>query len=225
VAIEDETEKPARLQPAWVILTFFAVANGVWGLRYALPHIPLPTLLPNFSDRRGWLIAHAVFSSVALLAGPWQFLAGFRSRRLNAHRWLGRIYCAAVAAGWAASLPIAAHAQTGALASSGFLSLGGLWIGTTVVGYRTIRQGRVQEHREWMLRSYALCAAAITLRMYLPLTLVTHVPFAIGYGAVAWICWIPNLILAEWLVQRRRARPAAPGTNTDASQQLTAKSQ
>jgi hypothetical protein len=89
------------------------------------------------------------------------------------------------------------------------------------MGYRTIRAGRVQEHREWMIRSYALCAAAITLRMYVPLILLTHVPFAVGYGAAAWICWLPNLIFAEWLVNRRKTRSRLHV----AGQPLTTKSQ
>jgi hypothetical protein len=48
-----------------------------------------------------------------------------------------------------------------------------------------------------MLRSYALTAAAITLRIYLPLLFVFHWPFAIGYPAIAWLCWIPNMIAVE----------------------------
>jgi len=46
-------------------------------------------------------------------------------------------------------------------------------------------------------RSYALTAAAITLRIYLRLVFVFHWPFAIGYPAIAWLCWIPNVIAVE----------------------------
>jgi len=46
-------------------------------------------------------------------------------------------------------------------------------------------------------RSYVLTAAAITLRIYLPLVFVFHWPFAIGYPAIALLCWIPNVIAAE----------------------------
>jgi hypothetical protein len=121
---------------------------------------------------------------------------------------MGRVYIGTVAAGWLTSLPIAAHAQTGSVASAGFLALGAAWMGTTAAGYRAIRLGQMQSHREWMTRSYALTAAAITLRMYLPVVLVTHAPFVAAYSLVAWICWIPNLLFAEWLVRRRRIRTA-----------------
>jgi uncharacterized membrane protein YozB (DUF420 family) len=188
----------------WALLTFLAIAIGLGALRYALPHVPGPATLPNFVVRHQWLIAHAVFSSIAILTGPWQFLSSFRRRSLLAHHWMGRVYCGAVAAGWLASLPIAAHAQTGAVASVGFLMLGAAWIGTTAAGYLTIRRRQIEAHREWMMRSYALTAAAITLRLYLPVLLIIGVPFASSYRLVAWFCWIPNLLLAEWLLHRGR---------------------
>ena len=95
-------EKGSKLALAgWVFLTLQAVGTGFVSLRYALPRVPFPAPLPNFYVRHGWLIVHAVFSSVALLAGPWQFLSVFRRRWLTVHRWTGGIYCGAVLAdGW-----------------------------------------------------------------------------------------------------------------------------
>jgi hypothetical protein len=52
-----------------------------------------------------------------------------------------------------------------------------------------------------MIRSYALTAAAITLRMYLPLSFALKIPFEIGYPAIAWLCWVPNLLVAELYLQ------------------------
>lgn len=195
----------------WVILAVNALGTGLVALRYALPRVPFPSPLPNYYTRHDWLIAHASFSAIALLAGPWQFLGSLRRRSLTAHRWLGRVYCVAVLAGWIASLPIAAHAQTGAVASAGFLALGAAWIGATAVAWFRIRSGRVQSHREWMIRSYALTSAAIMLRMYLPLLMVSGVPLSVSYPLVAWICWIPNLIFAETLI-RRAAYTRQPNT-------------
>lgn len=203
------TQKPTKLSfTGWVLLTFFAVTTGLESLRYALPHVPFPAPLPNFLARHDWLIAHAVCSSIALLAGPWQFSSALRRRSLATHRWIGRIYCAAVGAGWVSSLPIAAHAQTGAVASAGFLTLGTAWIGTTAAGYFKIRRRQTRAHREWMTRSYALAAAAITLRIYLPICLVSGVPYTTCYPLIAWLCWIPNWMFAEWLLHRERTRVA-----------------
>ncbi|MDQ2843789.1 MAG: DUF2306 domain-containing protein [Acidobacteriota bacterium] len=190
---------------SWTLLTVLATSIGLLSLRYAFPHVPFPSPLSNFLHRRNWLIAHAIFASTALIAGPWQFAPKLRKLWPRTHRWTGRVYCAAVVTAWIASLPIAAHAQTGAFASAGFLALGGFWIVTTAAGYFTIRAGKVRQHREWMIVSYALTASAITLRIYLPVFLALHIPFSKGYPADAWACWVPNLIFGAWLVRWTRA--------------------
>jgi uncharacterized membrane protein len=190
----------------WCLLALLATLVGLVSLRYALPKVPFPAGLPNFQLRHKWLIAHAIFASIALLCGPWQFVPVLRQRWPRTHRWIGRIYCGAVLFGWLASLPIAAHAQAGAIASAGFLTLGFFWIGFTVAGYVTIRSGNVVAHRRWMIRSFALTAAAITLRIYLPLLPLTGLSFLTSYRIIAWACWVPNLFVAEWLL---RSQPAS----------------
>lgn len=194
----------------WITLTAFAVLIGVVSLRYALPGSPLHATMPNFVVRHGWLVSHAVCSSVALLVGPWQFLPVVRRRWRVAHRWLGRVYCGAVLLGWVTSVPVALHAAFGPVSSVGFVFLGLFWAGFTLMGYLTIRRGQVEAHREWMIRSFAMTAAAITLRIWLPLMLVAGVPFATGYRIVAWLCWVPNLLVAEAMVRwtARRRVPA-----------------
>jgi hypothetical protein len=48
-----------------------------------------------------------------------------------------------------------------------------------------------------MIRSLALTAVAITLRIYLPLLFAFHWRFSIAYPAIAWLCWIPNVLAVE----------------------------
>ena len=181
----------------WAMLALFAVVNAVGALRYLLPHVPFPVPLENFTERRVALSLHALGGAIALLAGPLQFLPRYRESNWNRHRLLGWIYCGAVMLGWCASVWIAPHSQTGWVAAAGFLALGAGWIVTTGMAVRLILRGDAQGHRRWMIRSFALTAAAITLRMYLPLIFVFHLPFSVGYPAIAWLCWVPNLLGAE----------------------------
>ena len=30
------------------------------------------------------------------------------------------------------------------------------------------------------------------------------IEFLLGYIVVAWLCWIPNLLVVEWMIRRRR---------------------
>jgi hypothetical protein len=58
-----------------------------------------------------------------------------------------------------------------------------------------------------MIRSYALTLAAVTLRLWLPLSQVAGIDFMTAYVAIAWLCWVPNLLVAEWFLRRRPRRP------------------
>jgi hypothetical protein len=55
-----------------------------------------------------------------------------------------------------------------------------------------------------MVRNYALTFAAVTLRLWLILFQVTEVEFIEAYISVAWLSWVPNLMIAEVIVNRIR---------------------
>jgi uncharacterized membrane protein len=199
---------PARALSRFLLtaLIVSATAVGLWSLRYLLPSQPQAIHFENFTDRHTAFTAHAVFASIALLVGPWQFLPIlFRRRRL--HRLLGWIYVSAVALGWLASLPLALHAHTGATASAGFQALGVVWLTCTLLAFLDARAGRIVEHRRWMIRSYALTTSAITLRLYIVGSAVLHIPLGQSYPYIAWLCWIPNAIVGQWLVKVTAIRP------------------
>ena len=53
-----------------------------------------------------------------------------------------------------------------------------------------------------MVRSYAVCYAAVMLRLQMwPLGSVFG-DFATAYQVVSWSCWVPNLVFAEWWLRR-----------------------
>jgi hypothetical protein len=47
-----------------------------------------------------------------------------------------------------------------------------------------------------------LTLAAVALRIYLPLSVVMGWSFDAAYPAIAWLCWVPNLVLAELYLRR-----------------------
>jgi uncharacterized membrane protein len=188
---------PVIRRAGWLLLTVLATAVALYSLRYLLPHVPHPARLTNFVTHRAALTIHAAAAAIALLIGPWQFLPGLRARHPRVHRVLGRTYAAAVFLGWIASLFVAVHAQTGRVASAGFLALGLCWVTATAVAIVNILRGRIAAHRRWMIRSYALTAAAITLRIYLVSALALNLDFVVFYPVIAWLCWVPNAVFAE----------------------------
>ncbi|WP_288380999.1 DUF2306 domain-containing protein [uncultured Massilia sp.] len=193
---------PAAVMPRWLLYTtaLFAVAVALFSYRYLAPGMQAPPMIQANAYRAPWLFIHAAGAASALLIGAFQFSTRLRARRLAAHRWLGRAYVAGCMVGGVAGLVLAIGASTGSVSTAGFGLLALAWIGTTGLAWRRVLQGRLAEHRAWMVRSFALTLSAVTLRLYLPLAFVLPFPFAASYGAIAFLCWVPNLVLAEaWL--------------------------
>jgi hypothetical protein len=200
-AQRDASPQGGTKTAAWMLLCITATLVGVVSLRYLLPHIPFAVPSSNFLQRRPWLVTHAASASIALIVGPWQFLSGLRKSRKHWHRRIGWVYLIAVLIGWLSSIPVAMHAQAGPVSQAGFLALGAAWITTSLLGLLAAVNREFEKHRRWMIRSYALTAAAITLRIMLPISIILGVPFKYGYPFIAWACWLFNICCAEYLLK------------------------
>ena len=74
----------------------------------------------------------------------------------------------------------------------------------TAQAIRLAMAGRITEHRRWMIRSYSLTFAAVTLRVALPLFFILGgMDYDEASNYVAWISWVPNLLIAELYLRRR----------------------
>lgn len=160
------------------------------------------------------LYVHILTASIALLIGPVQLSAAVRRRARRLHRVLGRVYLVSVAVGAVSSLVILPVNSAGFVGVFGFGTLAVLWLVTGARALRAVRSGDLAGHQAWMLRGYALTFAAVTLRLWLGLLVGVQMPFAgpgadadalfaNAYAAVPFLCWLPNLVVAEWLVRRR----------------------
>jgi len=156
----------------------------------------------HFGDHYFLLLAHILGGSGALLIGPWQFSRRLRHRHPSLHRWLGRIYLSSVALGSIAGFSLAIFSEEGWPTHVGFGLLAVFWFFTGWMAYRRILAGDVAAHRRWMIRNFSLSLAAVTLRLYpVPLLVLAHWSFPHAYIFVAWMCWVPNFLIAEWLVR------------------------
>jgi uncharacterized membrane protein YozB (DUF420 family) len=155
------------------------------------------------------LFAHVGLAPVALMLMPVQLLPGLRARRPRLHRWIGRSYAAAILLSGLGGLALALGTRAGPVAATGFGLLAVLWLGTTAVGVWMARARDFAAHRQWMIRSAALIFAGVTLRLELPLLVLGGLDFPTAYPVVAWLCWVPNLLVAEWLLRARPLRASA----------------
>lgn len=186
----------------WIVFGFLAVGIGLYPFLYLLTSEPVgilssksEALLSNAIWRIGFY-AHIIPGGIAMLAGWTQFSQRIRNKRVSIHRLLGKIYVIAGLIAGFAGFAIAWAATGGPVAKSGFATLGVLWVISTLGAYLHIRAGRVDQHEKWMIYSYALCFAAVTLRLYMPFLIAMTGDFIPAYRIVAWLCWVPNLIFA-----------------------------
>lgn len=178
-----------------------AYAIGMYGFGPGAERLH-PDMTAVFRSHPVAIGTHIYASSLALLLGPFQFVQGLRARRPALHRWMGRIYLGVgVAVGGGAGLYMSYHAFGGLTGKLGFACLALAWLYTGARAYAAVRAGDIAAHRCWMMRNFALTLAAVTLRLYLPPVFIFQLPFAPAYAFIAWACWVPNLIVAEWLVR------------------------
>lgn len=168
-----------------------------------LGSIVTPEMRAVFVHHKLGIYTHVFASLLALALGPFQFWRRVQ-RHKSLHRTLGRLYLfMGVLPGGLSGLFMATHAQGGWLAQTGFAMLAVLWLFTAYQAYRSIRRGQVQAHQVWMIRNFALTFAAVTLRLYIPLSMVLGAEYLAAYRVIAWLCWVPNLLLVNWWLEHR----------------------
>lgn len=192
----------------WTFFIFFAVFVGVYPFTYLIFDMSqglLASKTPELRESVIWqsgFYTHILLGAVALLTGWSQFSKRIRNRNLTLHRTLGKVYLIAVLSSGTSGLYIAYFATGGLIAELGFSGLAIAWLFTTVKAYISIRNKNIDQHQHWMIRSYALSFAAVTLRIWLPLfQFVIGMDFISAYLIIAWLCWVPNLIVAELILR------------------------
>ena len=110
---------------------------------------------------RHLLIPHTLCGFVALLAGPLQFSSRFRRRHLKFHRLLGRAYIFSVFIGALTGIALA----TGRPGLPGTSMQAGAWIVCTSAAFLTARNRQIDQHRQWMVRSYAVTFTFVSSRV------------------------------------------------------------
>jgi uncharacterized membrane protein len=139
---------------------------------------------------------HIIFGGLALLIGWSQFVEKWRNTKPKIHRQTGKLYVGFVILSSLSGIYIGFYATGGYIASLGFICLGVIWFLTTIFALQYAQKGNYQIHNKLMIYSFSACFAAVTLRIWLPLLTLIFQDFFLAYKIVAWLCWIPNLMIA-----------------------------
>jgi uncharacterized membrane protein len=169
----------------------------------------------NYSDyywpRRAGLIPHLVGGLLAITAGLVQIWLGLTNRVGTLHHVLGRIYAAGVLIGSIGGFYLALTIPGPLAYAAGLFTLCVAWIITTGMALYSIRTRRIEQHREWMIRSYTVTFAFVTFRLLSYwLRRWLHMPESDVADQLdtllAWACWAVPLLFAEPLIQLRSMR-------------------
>lgn len=193
----------------WVIAVF-SISIGLYPLIYLIVDMDGQGLLASkpatVSSNFLWRIAfftHIYLGGISLLVGWSQFSKKIRRKNLKLHRLLGKIYVICVLISAIAGFYVALFANGGIISQLGFLFLAIGWFYSTLNGYITIKKKDIENHRKWMIRSYAFTLAAVTLRLWMPiLPSILGINFNESYIIISWLCWVPNIIIAEIYIRK-----------------------
>ena len=124
-----------------------------------------------------WLLVPHIFAGLtALLSGPLQFSSRLRRRNPKFHRILGRVYVCAVFTAAPLAIAMASRKVT---PQPGYFFAANLvqasaWLVTTTAAFLTARNRQIQQHREWMVRSYAVTFTFVLTRVLQPIPAWNH---------------------------------------------------
>jgi uncharacterized membrane protein len=198
-------KQSSLLRPKHLVFAVIAMM-----LAYVIPHDesflvhPKDPIWQHYEPFKWWLLPHGIAGGCALLLGPMQFSDRLRQRFRKIHRVVGRVYVAGVCV----AAPLGFYIQyfeerMGAPRSFTIAAAvdGALWMTTTGIAMFFILKGKVQDHRQWMTRSFAVALVFLEVRVIGGLggwdDLNIHANETMVWGCLAFSIFLADLVL-QW---------------------------
>ena len=161
----------------------------------------------TWSRNPGYALMHLIPGILMFVLLPLQFVRRIRDRHIAIHRWSGRtilalgVFILISAFFFGIASPTVPGTEPPII---GTIMLAFIYFGTR--GFIAIRRQRVDEHRRWMIRLYAVVFAVSVVRLVaLPLALFYRTPDQAPAALMTsfWLGWLLSLAGAEWFIRRR----------------------
>lgn len=190
-----------------VLFTLTSILTGYYLITRAFPFLIISeeNYGPYFFRRAYWVFAHVIFGILATLIGPFQFIPQFRNKYLAVHRKLGQVYIFATVLGGLSSMYLATTSTVNLTYSSGLFTLGFFWVAAALMALVAIKNGKVELHKEWMIRSYILTSGFVIARLFVDVLVSLEIASRIeALTLMNWAGWVIPLFLAELIIQGRK---------------------
>ena len=210
-SVQAAFERRPRLRPKYLLFA----AIGLM-LAYVIPHDESflvhskDPVWQHYEPFKWWLLPHGIAGACALLLGPMQFSDRLRNRFRKLHRVIGRIYVAGVFV----AAPLGFYIQyfderTGDPRSFSIAAAvdAALWMMTTGIASVFIFKGQVQEHRQWMTRSFAVALVFLEGRVIGGVTGWDALDIRVT-ETIVWCCLAFSVLSADLVLQWQQLRPS-----------------
>lgn len=188
------------IQPRHVVLGLLAAMMiVVWFTRDHLLLVPNSPLRQRYAPISWLLMLHGIPAACALFLGVLQFSSRIRARHLKWHKIMGRIYVGGVFIGAPAAVAVSFLLPVLTLSLASIIQAAG-WILTTATALYCVRTGRIQQHREWMIRSYPFAMVFVVVRVITALPPVARMG-ELGLEAAVWGCVAAAGLLPSFLIE------------------------
>jgi hypothetical protein len=162
------TQHPGLKRALWIMMTAMTLSVIFYS---EIPLLRQKTERAYLGTIPWLIIPHAIGGVIALLSGPLQFSSRLRRRNPNFHRGLGRVYVLSVfiAAPLAVIMSNHRHDPRAIYFVAANIVQAGTWLLVTTAAFLTARNRHFQQHREWMVRSYAVTFTFVGTRVLQPI--------------------------------------------------------
>jgi hypothetical protein len=190
----------ARLNAKYVVFSVIAVM-----MAYVLYHNerfliePTNPIWQHYEPFKWWLLPHGIFGALVLLLAPLQFSDCLRRRFARLHRISGRLYVV----GALILAPLGAYIQyyeerLGFPRSFTILAVVNavMLIVATALAFLFAYRRKITQHRQWMVRSYAIALVFIEGRFVMGVTGWEQLGVEI-VQAIIWSCLAMSVLLGD----------------------------
>ena len=195
------------------LLITLSVLTGLLICYYVITRA-FPMLIPSeenygtyFYPRAIWLFPHIVLGIIATVIGPFQFIPNIRNKYLKTHRQLGRVYVVAVILSGIMGMYLAITSDVTLTYAVGLFGLGFTWSISAIMAFLSIKNKKIDLHKEWMIRSYVITFAFVSFRF------VQDILTSLEIGTwkevnvlMSWACWAIPLFITEVFIQGRKIK-------------------
>ncbi|QLG42931.1 DUF2306 domain-containing protein [Paenibacillus sp. E222] len=187
-----------------ILFIVYALVKNYWIDPQASDFLSHKTGLKRELHLPIWLnvmYVHVAFACLAMASGLVNFSNRIFKKSRRFHRINGYVYIVSVVLVVLTSGYMAPYATGGKISSMGFNALNIIWLFITITALIQIKQKRMIQHRNWMIRSYAFCFTNMLIHLITSLLhqgfgLVYAASYTISiYGSIALLLVIPEFII------------------------------